>query len=131
MPEIDYYDIYHRMSPFVESYLDRYPRYPWQGALTRAELDRMVRDVYEEASDQFPDIPGLRGKKAHAAQLGTLGTLTGLVLLGSLYRRYPYYHPSYGAGYGPGFGYGPPVPGYGYGPGYVPIYPGEGGAPLY
>lgn len=97
--DLDYYELYRRMSPYVERYLDRYPLYPWQG-LARDDIDRMVDDLYGEVGDEFPELRSVKGKGAHSALYGRglVTTLLGLVLLGSLFRRYPYY----GYGYRPG-----------------------------
>lgn len=125
MDDMDYFDIYGRISPSVERYLNRYIRYPWQGMPEREEIERMVDDIYGEVGERYPEMMSVQGKNARPSQApgGLLRTMTGLVLLGGLYGRYPSYYPGYG-------GYGPPMPGYGYGPG-VPIYPGEGGTPIY
>ena len=106
--ELDYYELYRRMSPSVEKYLDRYPLYPWQ-ALDKGAVDRMVNDLYDEMEKDFPELRSVKGKNAQAAQYGRgfFRTLLGLVLLGSLFRRYPYYGPGYGPGYGPWYGQGP------------------------
>jgi hypothetical protein len=106
--DLDYYELYRRMSPAVDRYLDRYPLYPWQG-LDRPAIDRMVDDLYNEVANDFPELKSIKKKGAHSAQYGRglAKTLLGLVLLGSLFRRYPYYGPGYGPWYGPGYGPGP------------------------
>lgn len=128
MDDMDYFDIYGRISPCVERYLNGYIRCPWQGMPEREEIERMVDDIHVEVGERYPEMMRAKGKNTRPAQVpgSPLRTLTGLVLLGGLSRRYPDYYPAYG-GYGPGFG--PPLPGYGYGPGL--IYPGEGGTPIY
>ena len=106
--DLDYHELYRRMSPPVERYLDRYPIYPWQG-LDKKTIDGMVDDLYGEVSDQFPELRSVMGKNAQTSQYGRglVKTLLGLVLLGSLFRRYPYYGSGYGPGYGPWYGPGP------------------------
>jgi hypothetical protein len=99
--EMDYYEIYRKMSPLVEGYLDRYPIYPWQ-SLDRTEIDRMVNDLYNEIGDNYLDLMGIKGK-AETAQFrrGLVRTVLGLILLGSLFRRFPF-HPWFGIGSWPG-----------------------------
>ena len=102
MDDMDYFQLYNRVSPAVDRYLSNNMMYAGQN-LGSEQIDIMAENIYSDIIREYPDMKEDNVGTSQRRRRGFLRPLIAFLLLERLFRRHPFF-PGFGFGAMPGFG---------------------------